>query len=284
MNTVPHTRLPALFIGHGSPMNALETNRHTQAWRQLGHALSGTAAGVPRPKAVLAVSAHWYTRGTAVTVASRPETIHDFHGFPPELFAVRYPAPGDPALAQRVQALLQPTVVVPDRPDKQDQQWGLDHGTWSVLTHVFPQADVPVVQLSIDATQPAEYHYELGRRLAPLREEGVLILGSGNVVHNLRVIKWGSDAEPYPWATDFNDRLRSALAGGDHQAAIDYQRFESAALSVPTPEHYLPLLYVLGAAAGRENRPTSIQFPTDGIELGSISMLTVCAGDLTEEG
>lgn len=266
MNQPHATRMPTVFIGHGNPMNALASHAHTQAWRQLGQDWSGSSAA-PRPKAILAVSAHWYTQSTSVTAMRQPKTIHDFYGFPAELFAVRYPAPGEPALARRAQSLLEPIVVATD------QEWGLDHGTWSVLTHIFPEADIPVVQLSIDATQPAEYHYQLGQRLAALRDEGVLILGSGNVVHNLRAAKWGDDAGAYPWATDFNDRLRSALASGDYQTVIQYQRFgEPAALSIPTPEHYLPLLYVLGAAQPQDR----ISFPTDGIEMGSISMLTVC--------
>lgn len=251
--------MPALFVGHGNPMNALERNTYTEAWRYLGESL-------PRPKAILAVSAHWYTRGTGVTAMAQPKTIHDFHGFPPALFAQRYPAPGDPALAARVQEVLQPVAVTAD------QEWGLDHGTWSVLVHVYPQAGIPVVQLSIDAAQPAEYHYRLGQRLSTLRDEGVLIFGSGNVVHNLRTAKWGPDAPAYPWATAFNEQLRGALARGDHETAVEYQRLgEAASLSVPTPEHYLPLLYVLGAGSAGD----TAAFPTDGIEMGSISMLTV---------
>ena len=255
-------RMPALFVGHGSPMNALEDNRHTRVWKKLG-------ASMPRPKGIVAVSAHWYTRGTGVTAMAQPRTIHDFYGFPPALFAQKYAAPGDPVLASRVQALLRPVAVTAD------QEWGLDHGTWSVLVHIYPQANVPVVQLSIDAGQPAPYHYELGRRLAALRDEGVLILGSGNVVHNLGLIKWSAGASAYPWAESFNDQLRGALGRGDHDFAIRYeQAAEAAALSIPTPEHYLPLLYVLGAQGPQE----AISFPTDGIELGSISMLAVQIG------
>jgi len=256
-------RMPALFVGHGSPMNALEDNRHTRVWKKLGESM-------PRPKGIVAVSAHWYTRGTAVTAMAQPKTIHDFYGFPPALFAQQYAAPGDPVLASRVQALLRPVAVAAD------QEWGLDHGTWSVLVHIYPQANVPVVQLSIDAGQPAQYHYELGRKLAALRAEGVLILGSGNVVHNLGSIKWSTaGASAYPWAESFNEQLRGALGRGDHDFAIRYgQAGEAAALSIPTPEHYLPLLYVLGAQAPQE----AISFPTDGIELGSISMLAVQIG------
>lgn len=254
--------MPALFIGHGSPMNALEDNGYTRVWKSLGETL-------PRPKGIVAISAHWYTRGTGVTVMPRPKTIHDFYGFPPALFAQNYAAPGDPALALRVQELLRPVPVAAD------QQWGLDHGTWSVLVHMYPRADIPVVQLSIDATQPAQYHYELGKRLAALRDEGVLIFGSGNVVHNLGVIKWAAGADAYPWAMSFNEQLGGALSRSDHDFAVRYEQAgEAASLSIPTPEHYLPLLYVLGAQSPQE----AISFPTDGIELGSISMLAVLIG------
>jgi 4,5-DOPA dioxygenase extradiol len=253
-------RLPALFIGHGSPMNAIEDNRHTRAWQQIG-------ASMPRPAAILMVSAHWYTNGTGVTAMREPRTIHDFYGFPPELFAIRYPAPGAPALAQRVQTLLEPVSVT------EDHEWGLDHGAWSVLVRMFPSANIPVVQLSIDASQPAEFHYRLGQQLAVLRDEGVMLMGSGNVVHNLRLLDWHATGEGLPWATEFNERIRNAITSGDHQAAINYGTDEAARLSVPTPEHYLPLLYVLGASAGER-----AAFPTDGIELGSISMLSVQYG------
>lgn len=254
--------MPALFLGHGNPMNALERNRYTDAWRALGAAL-------PRPRAILAVSAHWVTRGTAVTVMERPRTIHDFGGFPPELFEVQYPAPGDPALAARVRALLAPTDVA------LDQNWGLDHGTWSVLAHVFPDADVPVVQLSLDGTRPPSDHYALAGRLAPLRDDGILILGSGNVVHNLGRIQWAGDAQPYEWATRFNDAVRSRLAAGAPEALVDYASLApDARLSVPTPEHYLPLLYVL--AQQRTDEPVTL--PVDGIEYGSIGMLAVAVG------
>jgi len=257
------SRLPVLFVGHGSPMQALEPNRHTAAWAELARTL-------PRPRAVLAVSAHWYTRGTGVTTDARPQTIHDFHGFPAELYRCRYPAPGDPPLAARVQALLAPDVVHGVAGD-----WGLDHGSWQVLMFMYPEADVPVVQLSLDATRPAAAHYEFGRRLAPLRDEGVLILGSGNVVHNLRAMQRGPGApEPAP-AREFEAYVHAALLGGDHQALVHFERGGSAARwSVPTPDHYLPLLYVLGAA-GADAR---VSIPTEGIELGAVSMLcALCA-------
>lgn len=257
-------RLPAVFLGHGNPMNALRENSWSHAWAALGAALE------PRPRAVLAVSAHWYIAGTAVTAMAAPRTIHDFGGFPRELFAVRYPAAGDPALAARVAELLAPLPV------RADHDWGLDHGTWSVLKHVFPAADVPVVQLSIDETMPPAFHYELGRRVRVLRDEGVLIVGSGDVVHNLEAYAWGGHpAQPYDWALRFENTVRERLVAGDHAALVDYAALgRDALLSVPTPEHYLPLLYALGASVPQE----SVTFPTHGIDGGSVSMLAVRFG------
>jgi 4,5-DOPA dioxygenase extradiol len=254
--------IPAVFFGHGSPMNALERNRYSEAWRKIGESL-------PKPRAVLAVSAHWYTRGTLVTADEHPKTVHDFYGFPKALFDMQYPAPGDPKLAERVGAMLAPVQVRPDR------TWGLDHGTWSVLVHVYPGADIPVLQLSIDATQPAQFHYDLGRKLAPLRDEGVLVAGFGNIVHNLQAMRRTPDAAPFDWAARFEDAVRNALLGRDHEALVGWERLgEDARLSVPTPEHYLPLLYVAGAQ--RENEKASIA--VDGIDLGSISMLSAVVG------
>ncbi|HEY7996175.1 MAG TPA: 4,5-DOPA dioxygenase extradiol [Steroidobacteraceae bacterium] len=255
--------MPTLFLGHGSPLNAIRENTWTRTWGRLGRAL-------PRPRAILAVSAHWYIPGCAVTAMSAPRTIHDFGGFPPELYAARYAAPGDPALAHRVQQLLAPLPVT------LDESWGLDHGSWAVLCHLFPQADVPVVQLSLDARAPPAFHYELGARLRALRAEGVLILGSGDVVHNLRAYAWGERAqEPYDWAVRFEAQLRARLAAGDHAALIDYSALGAdAQLSVPTPEHYLPLLYVMGASTPGE----TLSYPVEGIEGGSVSMLAVQFG------
>lgn len=252
--------MPAVFFGHGNPMNALHNNVWTSGWAALGAAL-------PRPKAVLCVSAHWYVPATAITAIARPRTIHDFGGFPRELYEVQYPAPGAPELAERVARLLAPLDVAMDR------SWGLDHGAWSVLVHVFPEADVPVVQLSIDETRPARWHYELAGKLAPLRDEGVLIIGSGNMVHNLHTYSWGNSArEPYDWAHRFETMARSALSAADFAPLVDYQSLgKDAMLSAPTPDHYLPLLYVL--AQHRPGEPVS--FPVEGFDGGSISMLAV---------
>ena len=253
--------MPSLFIGHGSPMNALERNRYTDAWRALG-------ASLPKPKAVLCVSAHWQTRGLAVTAMREPRTIHDFGGFPQALFDMQYPAAGDASMAQRVCEVLKPLPVA------LDTEWGLDHGAWSVLVHLFPKADLPVLQLSLDATQPEDSHYAIGQKLAALRDEGVLILGSGNVVHNLRRLSM-QDGAAYDWATRFEASVRRAITARDHAALIHWQaQGADAALSIPTPEHYWPLLPVLGAQAADE----PAQIVIDGIELGSISMMTVRVG------
>ena len=255
--------LPVIFFGHGNPMNAVSTNGYTEAWRRIGRE-------TPKPKAILCVSAHWFVPNTGVTISTAPRTIHDFGGFPPELYQVRYPAPGDPALARRVANLLSPIDVT------LDDSWGLDHGTWSVLRHVYPAADVPVVQLSIDETKAAEFHFEVGKRLAPLREEGVLIVGSGNVVHNLHTYAWGRHPrEPYDWAVRFENAAKKMISAGDLQPLIDYESLgPDAELSIPTPDHYLPLLYVLGAGRSSEK----IQFPVDGFDGGSISMLALRIG------
>lgn len=255
-------KMPVVFFGHGNPMNALQKNRYTEGWAAIG-------AQVPRPSAVLCISAHWYIERTATTINTAPPTLHDFGGFPPELYEVQYPAPGDPQLARRVQQLLA------QQSAELREDWGLDHGTWSVLCHVYPQADVPVVQLSINATRDAAYHYEIGRLLAPLRREGVLIAGSGNLVHNLRTYAWGGPREPYDWAIRFEDAAKEKILSGNHKSLLSYEAMgRDAALSIPTPDHYLPLLYVLGASEPGD----PVTFPIDGIEGGSISMLTVRFG------
>lgn len=244
-------------------MNALSKNDYTDSWASLGKT-------VPRPRAVLVVSAHWYIPGCAVTANLTPRTIHDFGGFPKELHEVEYPAPGSPELARRVKDLLSPVSV------ELDESWGIDHGTWSVLTHVFPDADIPVVQLSVDHRQPPIFHYELGKRLRSLREEGILIIGSGNLVHNLRSYAWGiQDAPPFDWALRFEKQVRELLLKGDDARVVAYDRLgPDAMLSVPTPDHYLPLLYVLGLR--KDNEP--IVFPVEGIDGGSISMFAVRIG------
>jgi 4,5-DOPA dioxygenase extradiol len=255
--------MPVVFFGHGNPMNALLDNAYTRGWAAIGKE-------VPRPKAILSVSAHWYIPGTSVTAMPAPRTIHDFGGFPPELYRIDYPAPGDPALADRVRGLLAPIQVDPD------EDWGLDHGTWTVLRHAFPWADIPVVQLGIDERQPAEYHFAIGKRLAPLRDEGVLIVGSGNLVHNLHAYAWGRHAVgPYEWAVRFEDQARGLLLAGNDGPLIDYKTLgRDAELSIPTPEHYLPLLYVI--ALRREG--DRVRFPVEGVDGGSVSMLAVRIG------
>jgi 4,5-DOPA dioxygenase extradiol len=242
MNAASDPLMPVLFVGHGSPMNAIEDNAYSREWAALGRRL-------PRPRAILCISAHWETRGVYVTAAAEPETIHDFYGFPKALFDVRYPAPGSPALAQRVAELLGAGAVAGLGPQRVhlDPGRGYDHGLWSVLRVIYPQAAIPVVQLSLDSGRPGAFHLELGRRLAPLRREGVLILGSGNIVHNLRLFSFHSEA-PLDWALRFQTLANRLLETGDDQALADYAALGAdAACAIPTPEHYLPLLYVLGA-------------------------------------
>jgi 4,5-DOPA dioxygenase extradiol len=255
--------LPAIFFGHGNPMNALMNNTYTEAWRGLGRR-------IPQPNAILSISAHWYVPETGVTVTTAPKTIHDFGGFPPELYQVRYPAPGDPKLARRVLQLLAPLPVA------LDDKWGFDHGTWSVLRHVYPLANVPVVQLSIDETQPASFHFEIGKKLAVLREEGVLIVSSGNLVHNLHAYAWGRHTvDPYDWAIRFETMAREMMVAGEYEPLIEYEALgREAILSIPTPDHYLPLLYVLATRQDRE----PITFPVEGVDGGSISMLAAQIG------
>lgn len=255
--------MPAVFFGHGNPMNALLDNAWSRGWATVGREM-------PRPTAVLSVSAHWYVPGTSVTAMPAPRTIHDFGGFPPELYGIEYPAPGDTALADRVRRLLAPLPV------GQDRNWGLDHGTWSVLRHVFPRADIPVVQLSIDERQPARFHHDIGKRLAPLRDEGVLIVGSGNLVHNLHAYAWGRrGVDPFDWAVRFEDKVRELLLAGDDGPLIACETLgRDAALSVPTPDHYLPLLYVIAL----RRKEDLVSFPVEGVDGGSVSMLAVRIG------
>ncbi|EJJ4225958.1 4,5-DOPA dioxygenase extradiol [Salmonella enterica] len=259
------TRMPALFLGHGSPMNVLDDNDYTRVWRRLGEAL-------PRPQAIVVVSAHWHTRGTSVTAMERPQTLHDFGGFPQALYDTHYPAPGSPALAQRLVELLAPVPVALDK-----EAWGFDHGAWGVLIKMYPDADIPLVQLSIDSTKPAAWHFEVGCKLAALRDEGVMLVASGNVVHNLRTVRWHGENAPYPWAVSFNEYVKANLTwqgAVEQHPLVNYLQHEEGILSNPTPEHFLPLLYVLGAWDGEER----ISVPVDGIEMGSISMLSVQVG------
>ncbi len=254
--------MPVVFFGHGSPMNVVDDNRYTQAWREI-------ARSMPRPKAILCVSAHWFTEGVGATAMERPKTIHDFYGFPKPLYEMRYPAAGDPSLARQVRELLAPVDVA------LDQEWGLDHGTWSVLHHAYPDADVPVVQLSIDSTRAGAFHYDVGRRLAPLRDQGVLIAGSGNVIHNLGLRNRAENAPAYGWAERFDGRVRELIERREHAPLVAWESMgDDAHLAIPTAEHYFPLLYCLGLQ--RDDEPA--RFAVDGIEQGSLGMLTVVIG------
>jgi len=256
-------RLPVLFLGHGNPMNAIEENAFTRRLGALGREL-------PRPRAVLCVSAHWMTQGTWVTHMDHPRTIHDFYGFPQALFDVRYPAPGSPAIADRVRAEVRTPAIGAD-----GSEWGLDHGTWSVLKHMYPDADVPVVQLSLDMSRPSGFHFELGSKLRALREQGVLIVGSGNIVHNLRRIDFNEGAKPFDWAVEFDEWVKKRILERDFASLRDQATATPAGkLSVPTPDHWYPLLYVLGASDPSEE----LRFEHEGIDHGSISMRCLSLG------
>lgn len=257
-NKTQDARMPALFIGHGSPMNALASNAFTKTLNSLGETL-------PRPKAVLVISAHWMTKGTWVTQMEQPKTIHDFYGFPQALFDVQYPAAGAPELAPIIQSTALPDFQV----GADTSQWGLDHGTWSVLRHMYPQADVPVLQLSLDMTKGPEYHFELGKQLASLRDKGVMILGSGNIVHNLRAIRWGDDAQPFEWALEFDEWMKKKIEQRDFKALqSEFLNSEAGKLSNPSLDHYFPMLYALGAGA----KDADLKFEYEEIQNGSISM------------
>lgn len=249
--------MPILFLGHGSPMNAIEDNGFTKKMQNLGQTL-------PTPKAILVISAHWMTKGTWVTSMQNPRTIHDFYGFPQELFNIQYPAPGSPELASNVQNLVDQPNIGAD-----DNEWGLDHGTWSVLKHLYPKANIPVVQLSLDMSQPPEFHFELGKKLKPLREQGILILGSGNIVHNLRKISWDYNAKPVDWSLEFDEWVKAKTLDRDFLPLVnEATKSEIGRLSIPTPDHYYPFLYILGAAQNNDE----LHFDIEGIQNGSISM------------
>lgn len=257
--------MPVLFIGHGSPMNAIEDNEFSQRWYKMGQE-------IPQPKAVVVISAHWLTKGTFVTAMNQPKTIHDFGGFPQALFDVQYPAPGNPELAFEIQNMITNPAV------ELDHDWGLDHGTWSVVKHMYPNANIPVLQLSIDYYKPAKYHYELAKQLLNLRKKGVLIIGSGNMVHNLRMIAWDKmqvDNFGYDWALEMNDIFKNKISNKDHQALFDYEKLNSAAkLAIPTPDHYYPLIYSLALQTDNDK----VEFFNDKLVAGSLTMTSVKIG------
>ncbi len=258
-------KMPVLFIGHGSPMNAIEDNIFSKRWQQMGKE-------IPTPKAVVVVSAHWLTKGTQVTAMPNPKTIHDFGGFPQALFDVQYPAPGNPELATEIQKLITNPAV------ELDHDWGLDHGTWSVVKHMYPDADIPVLQLSIDYYKPAAYHYELAKQLLALRKKGVLIIGSGNMVHNLRMVAWDKLSEPeygFEWALEMNDIFKNKISNGFHKELIQYEKLHKAAtLAIPTPDHYYPLLYILALQTDNDK----VEFFNDKAVGGSLTMTSVKIG------
>jgi 4,5-DOPA dioxygenase extradiol len=258
-------KMPVLFIGHGSPMNGIEDNVFSREWKKLGEKL-------PRPTAVLCISAHWLTKGTFVTAMDNPKTIHDFGGFPRELFEVEYPAPGKPELAQQTSELIKSTPV------GLDHEWGLDHGAWTIIRHMYPDADIPVLQLSIDYNQPASYHYALAKELAALRKKGVLIIGSGNMVHNLRMVAWDKLNEPeygFDWAHEMNAVFKKHISEFNHAPLLDWQKLGPAAkLAIPTPDHYYPLIYSLGL----QEKDESVEFFNDKAVGGSLTMTSVKIG------
>lgn len=256
------SKMPVLFLGHGSPMNAIEENEFVAGFRKVGQAIE-------KPQAVLCISAHWETKGTYVTAMKNPRTIHDFGGFPQELFDVQYPAPGSPELAKETKNIITKTDV------GLDEKWGLDHGAWSVIKHMYPDADVPVIQMSLDYSKPPQYHYELAKELALLRRKGVLIVGSGNMVHNLRKVAWNRLNEvgfSYDWATEASEKMKASIAKGDHQPLINYSSQGTAFnLAIPTPEHYLPMLYSLALKEDNEE----VQIFNDKAVAGSLTMTSL---------
>jgi 4,5-DOPA dioxygenase extradiol len=256
------TTMPAAFVGHGNPMNALEQNRFTDAWRQFG-------ASSPRPRAILAVSAHWYVNASVLTAMSQPRTIHDFYGFPQELFDVEYPAVGSPEIAAEIAEVVKPTWVGLDQ-----DSWGIDHGTWSVLVHAFPKADVPVIQLSIDASKPMEYHLELGAELAALRESGIMIIASGNIVHNLRLVQWREPDAGFDWARRFDLAAQEVMVESP-ELAVRLAQHDDYDLASPTPDHFLPLLYLAGLASLSDEK---VGVMVEGCVMGSLSMTSLALG------
>jgi len=258
-------RMPVLFLGHGSPMNAIEENEFVKGFRTI-------AKSIPKPKSILCVSAHWFTKGTKVTAMKIPKTIHDFGGFPQELFQVQYPAPGNPELARETAQLLQPTHV------ELDEKWGLDHGAWSVIKHLYPNADIPVIQLSIDYSKPASFHFDLAKQLDGLRNKGILIIGSGNIVHNLGMIDWKNMNKVdygYDWAIEVRAKINQYILDGNYKPLIEYQKQGKAFdLAIPSPDHYLPLIYALGLKSEKDN----LSFFNDQLLAGSLSMTSLKMG------
>lgn len=254
-------RMPSLFLGHGSPMNAIEENEFVATFRKVGRE-------IPKPKAILCISAHWETSGTFVTAMEKPRTIHDFGGFPKELFEVQYPAKGDPKLAEQTKNIIKKTEVA------LDYKWGLDHGAWSVIKHLYPKADIPVIQMSIDYTKPPQYHYELAKEIAVLRDKGVMIIGSGNIVHNLRLVAWNklNDTFAFDWAAEARQRINDYIINGNHKSLINYKsNGKSFEMAIPTPEHYLPLLYILALKDKKDN----ISLFNDKPVAGALTMTSV---------
>lgn len=255
--------MPVFFVGHGSPMNGIEDNEFSQYWKQL-------ASQIPEPAAVLVVSAHWFTKGTRITAMEFPETIHDFGGFPQELFDVQYPAPGSPSIARETASL------ITSAPVELSHEWGLDHGTWTIVRHMYPKANIPVLQLSIDATKPPQYHYDLVKEIYSLRKKGVLIIGSGNMVHNLRMMDWSMiHGGGFDWTLDLNEKMKALIRDGNHEPLIHYGSLgPEAQMAIPTPEHYLPLLYTLGL----KNKSEEVSFFNDKAVAGSLTMTSVRVG------
>lgn len=254
-------KMPVLFVGHGSPMNAIEDNNYTKGWVEI-------AKRIPKPKAIIAISAHWYTKGTKVMDEESPKTIYDMYGFPKELYDIVYGVSGNPALARRAQELI-------TAPSVADNSWGIDHGTWSVLVHMYPERDVPVFQISVDAAAPAAVHYRIGKELGALREEGVLLLGSGNVVHNLRLVDWDMGEKGFGWAKEFDNHIADSITAQNHDAVINYRSLgKTAELAVPMPDHYYPLLYILGAS----DEGDGVTVFNRSCTLGSVSMTSYLIG------
>ncbi len=258
-------RMPVLFVGHGSPMNAIEENEFVYTWRKLGES-------IPRPKAILCISAHWETKGTCVTAMQKPQTIHDFGGFPKELFAVQYPAPGSPELALETKQCIKSVTV------GLDQQWGLDHGAWSVIKNIYPKADIPIIEMSLDYTKPPQFHYDLAKELSALRDKGVLIIGSGNIVHNLRMVAWDKMGEPeygFDWAITANDKIKYLITTSNHKELINFSALgRDVQLAIPSPEHYLPLLYTLAL----QDHAEQVTFFNDKAVMGSLTMTSLKIG------